>query len=100
MTHAELKGISFVFYYNKNTDKIHCVDMSDKTITDGHGNPWFEGAYGNCLIFLQHQKCTDKLYLVSKNRIKDIYDAGFYYANNERRIEILEKFAKRTVERN
>lgn len=99
MLYKVLNGIDYIFYYQKNYKELRCTDIRDRTLLDGKRKPWFEGAFGNCLIALNEQKSTDKLYLVSKNKIQDIYDAGFYFANNEKRIEILEKFADKIIER-
>lgn len=102
MVYKELDGIDFIFYYNKHDDRIWVTDIRNKTKFTDNGGLWFEGAYGNCLIRLCNQKSTDRLYLISRDRVSDIYNAGFYNANIEHKIEIieiLEKYANKIVER-
>lgn len=74
--YAELEGVDFVTFFQKNADsrwanKWAICDFGDKKAKTDKGDPWYEGAYGNCLIALKYQKITDCLYLVSKDKIKD-----------------------------
>lgn len=60
------------------------ADLSDKEQTDEHGYPWYKGCYGNCLITLQYQKVTDRLYLLSGKTMKELRSEGFLKAETSR----------------
>ena len=72
--YKEIKGIDVVVYINKNDNKLHILDLaSNKDATvENTGDPWVNGAYGNCLIALKHAKSTDKLYLLTKENINNM----------------------------
>lgn len=65
--YKELENVDFIMYFSKSNGKLHVVDLTDKQQKDGNGCPWYEGAYGNCLIALNNQKITDRLYLYTAN---------------------------------
>lgn len=102
LIYPELEGIDLIIYYSNARNKWCATGMSDKEQKDDHGYPWYEGAYGNCLIALNNQKITDKLYLYDTEAAKKVYSCLFtaarYITNNERK-EIFEKYATRIIER-
>lgn len=84
MAYKELDGIDYVLYYNDSLEKLHIADLSNKEQTDEHGYPWYKGCYGNCLIALQYQKITDRLYLLSGKTMKELRSEGFLKAETSR----------------
>ena len=76
LTYPELEGIHFIMYKSNQDGDYHVVNISDKKQKDGEGCPWYKGAYGNCLIALNHAKITDRLYLydakAAEQAIKEI----------------------------
>ena len=100
--YKELDGIDYVLYYNDSLEKLCVANLSDKESTDEHGNPWYEGCYGNCLIFLKHQKVTDRLYLLSGKTMKELESEGFFKSKpNGLHIKmLLNHRADKIVERN
>ena len=102
-TYPELEGITLIVYLSNTDNKYHMLDISDRKQQDGYGNPWYEGAYGNCLIALNKQKITDKLYLYDAEAAKEVYPclfttAQYIMTDDERKAEF-EKYATRIIER-
>lgn len=89
MMYEELNGIDYVLYYD-SLEKLHIIDLSNKEQTDEHGYPWYKGCYGNCLIVLQHQKTTNRLYLLSEKTMRELRSEGFLKAEiNKLHIKML-----------
>lgn len=68
----ELKNISYIFYINNTSGKIHMCNISDRKKVDDNGYPIYRAQYGNCLIALRNQKITDKLYLMTEETFNNI----------------------------
>ena len=101
MLYKELDGINYVLYYNDSLEKLHIADLSNKEQIDEHGCLWYEGCYGNCLIALQCQKITDRLYLFSEKTMKKLISEGFLKQTNKLYIKkILNCKADKIVECN
>lgn len=66
----ELKGIDYVFYFQKNNRHINMIDLTTKDTVENTGEPWGDAAYDNALIFLNRQKITDAFYLMDKSVMK------------------------------
>lgn len=66
----ELKGIDYVFYFQKNNRHINMIDLTTKDTVENTGESWGDAAYGNALIFLNRQKITDALYIMDKSGMK------------------------------
>lgn len=100
--YPELEGIDLIIYYSNAKNKWCVTDISDKEEKDGHGDPWYEGAYGNCLIALRNQKITDKLYLYNAEAAKEVRPYFLttmqYITTEEERAEAFKKYATRIVE--
>lgn len=96
IVYPSLKGIRYVFYYNKNYKKLCVLTLDRKATVENTGAPWFEAAYGNCLNKL-NAKFTDKLYLVSD---LSVMKKMFHEREVENQIALLEKTADYFVTRN
>jgi len=103
LTYPELEGIDLVIYYSNAKNKWCVTDISDKEEKDGHGVPWYEGAYGNYLIALRNQKITNKLYLYNAEAAKEVRPYSLttmqYITTEEEQAEAFEKYATRIIER-
>lgn len=94
----ELKDISYIFYINNTTGKLHTCNISDKEEVDANNYPRYLGRYGNCLIALRNQKTTDKLYLMTEETFGKI-KRKFWQIDRYILEDFLEKYSDRTVER-
>jgi hypothetical protein len=65
--YPELDGMDYAFYLSPER-KLNCCYL-DRTKLDGQGNPWYEGAYGNCKIFA---RAGHSVYLFSKESYKKL----------------------------
>lgn len=98
MTYPELQNVDYVFYINNKTGRVHMANLSNKEEKDENNQPLYEGIYKNCLMLLQNQKITDKLYLMSENTFnkikRDYWKADMYVINS-----FLEKHSDKIIER-
>lgn len=94
----ELKDISYIFYINNTTGKLHACNIRDKEEVDANDYPRYLGQYGNCLIALRNQKITDKLYLMTEETFGKI-KKKFWHLDRYILEDFLEKYSDRTVER-
>ena len=62
----ELKGIDYVFYFQKQNCHTNMIDLTTNNTVENTGESWGEAAYGNALIALNISQITDALYLVDK----------------------------------
>lgn len=94
----ELKNISYIFYINNTSEKIHMCNISDRKKVDDNGYPRYRAQYGNCLIALRNQKITDKLYLMKEetfNRVKK----KFWQLDRYLMKDFFDRYADRIVAR-
>ena len=63
-----LNGIAAVVC-NGQSGKRRVYDLRNRESLDGNGYPWFEGCFGNSLIYL-NAGFTDKLYLMDADSFK------------------------------
>lgn len=72
--YKELEGIDYVVYETNADNKIHILNIIDNKndTVENTGEPWYQAAYGNCLISLENSKVTDKLYLIKKSLAEKI----------------------------
>lgn len=69
--YPELNGIDYICFFTKDKDYPYIIP-NDKTATvENTGEPWFPAAYGNALIYLRNQKSTDKLFLMTKDGMRN-----------------------------
>lgn len=66
----ELKGIDYVFYFQKNNRHMNMIDLTTKDTVENTGKSWGDAAYGNALNFLNNSQITDALYLMDKSGMK------------------------------
>ena len=105
-----LENVCAVIYFRNDAlnEKMCYADMSDRKKMDGHGYPWYKGAFGNCLIKLNNSKITDALYLLTNDEKEKIINEYCLFAeNNNFSIEegiaehrlLLEKYCKKILRR-
>lgn len=87
--YKEIEDIDFVVYCSISDGIWHIADLRDRELKDGNGNPWYEGVYENCLIALNYQRITNKLYFCTK----DIFSQFTY--KDLKNVKILENRATR-----
>jgi len=114
-----LKNIVMVVYFdneairlfndNREIKGYRIVPMNDRKTTVNNGYPWYKGAFGNCLTYL-NSKRTDTLYLLD-NKAKDsvnkaIGKRNFCNMTDDERYELyvtmktqLEKYALSIISR-
>lgn len=92
----ELKGIDYVFYFQKQNRHTNMIDLTTNDTVENTGKPWGEAAYGNALIALNINKITDALYLIDKESMK-----GFnpIKTNREEQEAFLRSHAKKIITR-
>ena len=92
--YPELKGIDYICFFR---DGYLQIIINDKNATvENTGEPWFPTAYGNALIFLECQKSTDKLYLMTKENMNGFIPLTM---DKEEQAKYLEKNAKKKITR-
>lgn len=92
----ELKGIDYVFYFQKNNRHINMIDLTTKDTVENTGKSWGDAAYSNALIFLNRQKITDALYLMDKSSMKGFNPITM---SREEQEKFMKSHAKKIVER-
>ena len=92
--YPELDGIFHIAYVNKSDGKLYACYLN-REILDGNGDPWYMGAYGNCLIHLKSMR-TDVLYLLSDNSARSV---TIYPGDIEKTVNILNVKSDRIITR-
>ena len=93
LNYAEvLDGIAAVVC-NGQSGRRRVYDLRDRESLDGNGYPWFEGCFGNSLIYL-NAGSTDKLYLMDGKSFKE-----YCMAVTKENKPNMEKYAKHIIRR-
>ena len=88
-----LDGSAMVMYKRHDNDRTVVHDLRDRKKMCNNNYPWYKGSFGNALIALQYAKTTNKLYLISYSAL------GNFSYFKKTTIEMLEKYAAHTIER-
>lgn len=94
----ELKDVSYIFYINSKSGKLHTCNIYNKEEIDDKGYTRCRAQYGNCLIALRDQKITDSLYLMTEetfNRVKK----KFWQLDRYVLKDFLDRYADKIIER-
>ncbi len=92
----ELKGIDYVFYFQKQNRHTNMIDLTTNDTVENTGQSWGEAAYGNALISLNISQITDALYLIDKKSMKGFNPVKM---NREKQRTFLKSHAKRIITR-
>ena len=69
-----LENVTAVVFFDKEINRYAVVNMIDRKKTDDNGYPWYKGAFGNCIIYLNSQR-TDILYLLGNKAVEKVNKA-------------------------
>lgn len=86
--------IAMVIYISNYDKRPHITMLSDRESKDAHGEFWYKGAFGNCLIALLAGH-TDKLYLFTPKMVGHM---GAWMTDEEV-LATLDKNARHIIER-
>lgn len=92
----ELKGIDYVFYFQKQNRHTNIIDLTTNDTVENTGRTWGEAAYENALIFLNISQITDALYLIDNESMKGFNIITMSRENQE---AFLRSHAKRIITR-
>lgn len=87
-----LDDIAMVICKMDDRENFSRIDLRDRTSVCNNNYPWYKGAFGNCLIYLNSGR-TDLLYLIPYMAL----DNFLWWEKTE--TEKLEKYAKHTIRR-
>lgn len=66
-----LENVTAVVFFDTQINRYSVINMTDRKKTDDNGYPWYKGAFGNCIIYL-NSKRTDTLYLLDNKAVDKI----------------------------